>query len=85
MGESNELVAMTRDAERIWSSRILQDNDISDRSLRNWVVAGKFPPPDGNLNGKNFWLRETYQQWKADVLAGRYSRPHRPGSPARAA
>jgi hypothetical protein len=35
-------------------------------------MTGKFPPPDGNLNGRNFWCRSIYRQWQADVLAGKY-------------
>jgi len=34
----------------------------------------RFPPPDGNLNGRNFWKASTYQKWKADALAGKYGR-----------
>jgi hypothetical protein len=37
-------------------------------------VADKFPPPDGNLGGRNFWFRSSYAKWQADVLAGRYRR-----------
>jgi hypothetical protein len=64
---------------RVWSREILDDQKVTDRCLRNWVTNGKFPPPDGNLNGRNFWLRATYERWKADVLAGRFSQRRRPG------
>jgi hypothetical protein len=39
---------------------------------------GRFPPPDGNLNGRNFWLRATYERWRSEVLSGRYSQQRRP-------
>jgi hypothetical protein len=73
------LVDSTPDHAKVWSKDITTDNRIVDRSLRKWVVTGRFPPPDGNLNGRNFWLRSTYEHWKADVLAGRYSQRRRPG------
>ena len=71
--------------DRVWSQEIRRNENIGDRGFRNWIAVGKFPAPDGNLNGRNFWLRSTYERWKADVLAGRYSRRCRPGTPASAA
>jgi hypothetical protein len=70
---------------RVWSREILDEQKVCDRALRAWITKGKFPTPDGNLNGRNFWLRTTYEQWKADVLAGRYRQQRRPGAPAAAA
>jgi hypothetical protein len=60
--------------DRVWSREIRRNEQIGERCLRQWLANGKFPPPDGNLLGRNFWLRSTYERWKADVLAGRYSR-----------
>ena len=70
---------------RVWSRDILDEQGITDRCLRKWVTTGKFPAPDGNLNGRNFWQRATYERWKAEVLEGRYARHRRPGMPASAA
>jgi hypothetical protein len=71
--------------DKFWSGDIRADNSITDRCLRKWVELGRFPAPDGNLNGRNFWLRSTYEQWKADVLAGRYRQQRRPNPTAREA
>jgi hypothetical protein len=64
--------------QRVYASRILTDNDITDRCLRKWIAVGRFPKPDGNLNGRNFWLMSTYKRWEAEVLAGRYSQQRGP-------
>jgi len=70
--------------ERIWSHEIRRAEDIGDRGFRKWIASGRFPQPDGNLNGRNFWLRSTYERWKADVIAGRYAQHRRPGAPGHA-
>lgn len=74
---------------RIYSARIQHDEEIGDRGLRKWIATGKFPPPDGNLHGRNWWYPATYRRWQEDVAAGRFSqarRPpnvrHAPGGPA---
>lgn len=72
-------------ADRLWSGNVTSDLSITGRCLRKWVSSGRFPQPDGNLNGRNFWLRSTYEQWKADVLAGRYRQQRRPNPAAQAA
>jgi hypothetical protein len=58
----------------VFAGEITSDNDIGVRALAKWIVSGKFPAADGNLNGRNFWLRANYRKWQADVLAGRYRR-----------
>lgn len=63
---------------KVWSPEIRRDQDIGDRGFRKWISNGRFPRPDGNLNGRNFWLRSTYDRWKADVAAGRYAKYRRP-------
>jgi hypothetical protein len=73
------------DTRRIYTANIIRDNSITDRCLRKWIASNRFPPPDGNLNGRNFWLESTYARWQADVLAGRYSQHRRPGVQAAAA
>lgn len=56
---------------------------IVDRTLRNWVARGNFPPPDGAVSGQNFWRRSTYLKAKARLLAGEFAGPgrHPPGQP----
>lgn len=71
--------------DKIWSGEIRADNSITDRCLRKWVKLGRFPVPDGNLHGRNFWLRSTYERWLADALAGRYRQVRRPNPSVRAA
>jgi len=68
------------DATRIFSGRICAENSIGDRALRKWVQRGVFPPPDGNLFGRNYWNAATYHQWLADVAAGKYRLARRPGN-----
>ena len=68
--------------DKLWSPEIRRAENIGDRGFRKWVAIGRFPAPDGNLNGRNFWLRSTYERWKADVLAGRYAKHRRPGQPS---
>ncbi len=62
----------------VYVPEIKADIGIGDRGQRYQVLAGKFPPADGNLNGKNFWYRSTYRRWQADVLAGRYRKESSP-------
>jgi hypothetical protein len=69
-------------SDRVWSVNVRADLSITDRCLRKWVSIGRFPQPDGNLNGRNFWLRSTYERWKMEVLAGRYRQQRRPGAAA---
>jgi hypothetical protein len=66
-------------SEKVWSPEIRRNESIGDRGLRKWIAEGRFPRPDGNINGRNFWLRPTYERWKAEVLEGRYARYRRPG------
>lgn len=76
----NQQVPATESEPRIYSARIISDNGITDRCLRKWIAAGRFPKPDGNLNGRNFWLPSTYSRWNADVRAGKYSVARRPAN-----
>jgi hypothetical protein len=71
--------------ERIWAREIRLSEHIGDRCLRKWIREQRFPQPDGNLNGRNFWHRATYEAWKSDVLAGKYRQQRRPGAVATAA
>lgn len=67
------------DATRIFAARVCSENSIGDRALRKWIQRGVFPPPDGNLFGRNYWNAATYHQWLADVAAGKYRLARRPG------
>jgi hypothetical protein len=66
------------DGRRVYTADITRDNSCTDRCLRKWIATDRFPSPDGNLNGRNFWLWRTYEHWKQDVLAGKYRRDRRP-------
>ena len=61
----------------IFARQILDDQKITDRGLRKWIAQERFPRPDGNLNGRNFWQPETYKRWQEDVLKGKYRRVSR--------
>jgi hypothetical protein len=67
---------------KVYSRQILDENGIGERCLFKWVhdTPPRFPAPDGNLNGRNFWHRSTYEAWKADVAAGKYRQHRRPGA-----
>jgi hypothetical protein len=66
-------VAGGTDGDRLlYMSDICTDLNVTDRCVRNWVASGRFPAPDGNLNGRNFWFRSTRARWKADLRAGKY-------------
>ena len=54
----------------VFMREIRRDNAVTDRCVRKWIAAGKFPQPDGNRCGRNFWLRKTYRRWQEHVLAG---------------
>jgi hypothetical protein len=58
----------------VFMQQIKTECNVTDRGVRKWIQKGRFPKPDGNLNGRNFWLPETFAQWKADALAGKYRR-----------
>jgi predicted DNA-binding transcriptional regulator AlpA len=58
----------------IYTNHILAHLGISDRCLRKWVKDGRFPRPNGNLHGRNFWLISIYRRWVAAVMAGRFGR-----------
>jgi hypothetical protein len=77
---STEPNSIASGAVRVWSAHITRDNGVTDRCLRKWIATGRFPHPDGNLNGRNFWEAETYRRWKADVLDGKYRKERRPGN-----
>jgi hypothetical protein len=64
----------------IYMPDIRADNRVTDRCVRNWIASGRFPPPSGNLNGRNFWTLDVYRQWQAELQAGKYALHRRPGS-----
>ncbi len=71
--------------DKIRTTQICATEGVGDRCLRQWIAKGRFPAPDGNLNGRNFWLRSTYERWKAEVLDGKFCQRRRPGVSAQAA
>ena len=45
------------------------------RSLRRWVLAGVFPPPDQVIRGRNYWWESTLTQHERRLVAERSSSP----------
>lgn len=72
----------TDDSELVWGTYLRRMIGVCDRALRQWIARGQFPAPDGNVNGRNFWLRSTVERWRADVTAGKYAQARRPKFPA---
>lgn len=56
------------------------DNDLGivPRTRRNYLAKRILPPPDTNLQGRDLWRLSTYRQFKADLLAGKFSMRKRP-------
>jgi hypothetical protein len=54
------------------------DLRLSPRTLRNYGTKGILPAPDANLQGRDLWRLSTYRQFKADLLAGKFSLRRRP-------
>jgi hypothetical protein len=48
------------------------EGNVTTRTVRNRIVAGKFPPPDAIRDGVPVWLRSTYRKYLAAVLRGEY-------------
>jgi hypothetical protein len=84
----NEPITGANDANGdrlVYMSDVCADVGVTDRCVRKWIVNGHFPQPDANLRGRNCWKLSTFRAWKADVLAGKYSKERRPGISAHAA
>jgi hypothetical protein len=64
--------------EIVYAARITRELAITDRCLRKWVRAGRFPEPDANINGRNVWRLGTYRRWKTAMLAGSLRQDRRP-------
>jgi hypothetical protein len=59
---------------------------IKPRARRGWLAKGLLPPPDGNVQGRPFWLLATFQRFKSEVIAGRFASEKRlPGMSAESA
>jgi hypothetical protein len=71
----------TANNDLVWGADLRRAIGVCDRALRQWITRGQFPAPDGNVNGRNFWLRSTVEQWRADVTAGKYAQARRPKFP----
>lgn len=72
------IYASALDDPHIYSSEITAKNGVTTRCLRKWIATGRFPTPDGNLHGRNFWFLSTYRRWQQDVLAGKFAQTRRP-------
>lgn len=63
---------------------ITSDREITDRALRKQIRSNRFPPPDANINGRNYWLTSTYLKWKEAALAGKFAKVSRLSAGGRA-
>ena len=43
--------------------------DCSDKSLRRWIILGKFPKPDRKIGTSLRWRVSTLRKWLADDQA----------------
>src|SRR5262245_3997958 len=41
------------------------------RTIRRWVLAGKFPPPDLIIHRRNYWSEATLERHERDLVAGK--------------
>lgn len=57
--------------------RVTELLDIAPRTVRLWVKEGRFPKPDGNVSGRNFWLESTLLRWQTAAIDGRFSADRR--------
>jgi hypothetical protein len=39
------------------------------RTIRRWVLAGVFPPPDRVINNRNYWWEETLDRHERQLVA----------------
>lgn len=44
--------------------------DVPDRTLRRWISAGRFPPPDLRIGKSLRWRRSTVLAWVAEKTVG---------------
>jgi hypothetical protein len=47
--------------------------DRSARTLKRWIRAGRFPPPDVIINNRHFWWLETLERHERELVAGKSS------------
>jgi hypothetical protein len=62
----------------LWAADFRRAFKISERTFRNWRLAKIVPRADGNVLGRDFWLPETYEKMRAEILSGKHSRARRP-------
>lgn len=56
------------------TATITADLNVTDRCLRKRVASGRFPAPDANIEGRNYWLTSTYRKWKESAISGAFAR-----------
>ncbi len=44
--------------------------DVPDRTLRRWISAGRFPPPDLRIGISLRWRRSTVLRWVGEKTVG---------------
>ena len=60
---------MSEQPDRLLSIRSVRALiDVSDRGLRRWIAAGKFPPPDVRIGRNLRWRQSTIDA----VIKGEY-------------
>jgi len=42
--------------------------NISPMTFWRWIKSGKFPEPDARMNGHNYWLESTTDQYIEKVI-----------------
>jgi len=73
-GEYSPLSVSNEPSPFVFMSEITRDCDVTARAVRKWQTSGRFPTPDGNLHGRCFWRRDTYNAWQGKVLAGCFAK-----------
>jgi hypothetical protein len=60
--------------------RLVSSRDVCDRyslkaprSLRRWVIAGVFPPPDRIIRGRNYWWEQTLIEHERQLVVGKFT------------
>lgn len=67
----------------LFIDRVTELLGIAPRTVRLWVRERRFPEPDGNVGGRNFWLESSLLQWQAEAIGGRFSTERRGWLPGR--
>jgi predicted DNA-binding transcriptional regulator AlpA len=50
-------------------SQVARSCNVCDRTLKEWVKKGEFPPPI-RIRGRLYWTQEVVQAWLQNRLTG---------------